>query len=41
LDELDRPALLYLINGENRDFGIDSCPQFIREWIDHETERAA
>jgi hypothetical protein len=41
LDELDRPALLYLINGENRDFGIDPCPQFIREWIDHETERAA
>jgi hypothetical protein len=30
-----------LINGENREFGIISCPNFIREWMDHERERAA
>jgi len=41
LEELDRRALFYLIEGENRDFSIVSCPQFIREWIDHERERAA
>jgi hypothetical protein len=38
---LDRDALLYLLNGENQQFGIISCPNFIREWIDHEKERAA
>jgi hypothetical protein len=41
LEELDRNALLYLIGGENRRFGIISCPSFIREWMDHEKERAA
>ena len=41
LEELDRDALLYLLNGENRRFGIISCPSFIREWIDHEREREA
>ena len=41
LEELDRAALLYLIDGENRDFSIDSCPGFIREWIEHEGGRAA
>ena len=41
LDELDRAALLYLINGENREFGIISCPRFVRDWMDHERERAA
>jgi len=41
LEELDRDALLYLLNGENRQFGIISCPSFIREWIDLEKERAA
>ena len=41
LEELDRDAVLYLLDGENRDFGIISCPNFIREWIDHERERAA
>lgn len=41
LEELDRDALLYLVNGENRRFGIISCPNFIREWMDHERERAA
>jgi hypothetical protein len=41
LEELDREALCYLIEGENRRFGIISCPSFIREWMDHEKERAA
>lgn len=41
LEELDRDALLYLVNGENRRFGIISCPNFIREWMEHERERAA
>ena len=41
LEELDRTALFYLIDGENRQFGIVSCPEFIREWMDHEKQRAA
>jgi hypothetical protein len=41
LDELDRPALSYLISGENRDFGIESCPGFIRDRIEHERGNAA
>lgn len=41
LEELDRPALIYLIDGENRDFGIVSCPSFIHQWMDHERYRAA
>jgi hypothetical protein len=41
LEELDREALSYLIEGENRDFGIISCPNFIREWMEHERYRSA
>jgi hypothetical protein len=41
LEELDRAALFYLIDGENRDFSIVSCPSFIRDWIEHERARAA
>lgn len=41
LEELDRAALFYLINGENRAFSIVSCPDFIREWMEHEKERTA
>ncbi len=41
LGELDRVALFYLMDGENQQFGIVSCPNFIREWMDHERERAA
>ena len=41
LEELDRVALRYLMDGENRQFGIVSCPNFIREWMEHEKERAA
>ena len=41
LQEVDRVALLYLVGGEGRDFGILACPNFIREWMQHEKERAA
>ena len=41
LEELDRDALLYLVQGENRRFGIISCPSMIREWMEHERDRAA
>ena len=41
LEELDRAALLYLIDGENCRFGVISCPSFIREWMDREKQRAA
>ena len=41
LEELDRAALSYLINGENNDCGIVACPSFVREWMEHERERAA
>jgi hypothetical protein len=41
LEELDRKALLYLIGGENQRFGIISCPSFVREWMNHEKQRAA
>ncbi|HKT87527.1 MAG TPA: hypothetical protein VJQ59_03785 [Candidatus Sulfotelmatobacter sp.] len=41
LEELDRDAIAYLIDGEARRFGIISCPNFIREWMEDERERAA
>jgi hypothetical protein len=41
LEELDRAALLYLADGEERDFGIVSCPYFVRDWMNHEKDRAA
>ena len=41
LEELDRAALSYLIDGENCRFALISCPSFIREWMDQEKERAA
>jgi hypothetical protein len=41
LAELDRVALTYLIGGEGRDFGIIGCPNFIREWMQHEKHRLA
>ena len=40
LDELDHAALCYLVSGENREFGIISCPRFVRDRMDHERERA-
>jgi hypothetical protein len=41
LEELDRAALCYLIDGENRTFGLDQCPSFIRDWMERERDRAA
>jgi len=41
LEETDRAALNYLMTGENRDFAISSCPNFIREWMDRERGAAA
>jgi hypothetical protein len=41
LEELDRAALLFLIHGENQQFGIVSCPSFIREWMEHEKQHRA
>jgi hypothetical protein len=42
LGDLDRVALAYLMGGEGRDFGIVACPNFVREWMQHEKDvRAA
>jgi hypothetical protein len=41
LEELDRVALGYLMDGEGRHFGVVACPNFIREWMEHEKERWA
>lgn len=41
LNELDRAALFYLVNGDSRDFTIVSCPNFIQEWMDHEKSKLA
>lgn len=41
LEELDRAALSYLMDGESRKFDIVSCPTFIRDWMQHERPRAA
>jgi hypothetical protein len=41
LEELDHTALFYLVNGENHEFGIVSCPNFIRERMDEESRRSA
>jgi len=40
LEELDHAALFYLVNGENHEFGIVSCPNFIRERMDGESRRS-
>ncbi|MGA7402830.1 MAG: hypothetical protein WCC99_00005 [Candidatus Sulfotelmatobacter sp.] len=41
LEELDHVALMYLARGEGRQFGILACPNFIREWMQHEKEHQA
>jgi len=41
LEELDRAALCFLVEGESRDFGIVSCPDFIRNWIEHQRDSTA
>jgi hypothetical protein len=40
LEELDRDAVYFLIDGDNRRFAIVSCPNFIREWMEHERGQA-
>jgi CxxC motif-containing protein (DUF1111 family) len=39
LEELDQAAVLYLRDGEDRDFGIVGCPAFVREWMEREGAR--
>ena len=41
LEEVDLAAVTYLIDGENRDFGVVSCSVFIRDWMERERNRAA
>jgi hypothetical protein len=41
LEELDRAALTYLVGGEGRHFGILACPNFVREWMQHEKQSEA
>lgn len=41
LEELDRVALMYLAGGEGVEFGIVSCPNFVREWMQHEKQLRA
>jgi hypothetical protein len=41
LQEIDRAALLYLMRGEGYAFDLISCPNFIREWMSHESLRVA
>ena len=41
LEEIDRDALSYLVDGEGRDFGIISCPNSIRQRMENEKRRAA
>jgi len=41
LEEMDRAALLYLMRGEGYAFDLISCPNFIREWMAHESVRIA
>jgi hypothetical protein len=41
LEELDQVALMYLAGGEGRQFGVVACPNFIREWMQHERDRQA
>jgi len=41
LVEVDHAAVQFLMDGEGRDFGIVSCPSFVRECMDHERKRKA
>lgn len=38
LQDLDRGALMYLVRGEGRQFGVLACPNFVREWMQHEKD---
>jgi hypothetical protein len=41
LKEMDHDALRYLVAGEGLYFGIVSCPDLIREWMQLEKESEA
>jgi hypothetical protein len=41
LEELDHVALMYLVDGEGRHFGILACPKFIRTWMQYEKKQQA
>jgi hypothetical protein len=41
LEEVDRVALMYLVGGEGREFGIAGCPNFIRERMQYEKQSRA
>jgi hypothetical protein len=41
LEEIDHPALAYLMAGEAHDFAIAACPDFIRKWMAHERRNQA
>jgi hypothetical protein len=41
LEELDHTAINYLVDGENRRFGVISCPPFVRDWMNRERGSAA
>lgn len=41
LEELDRAAVCYLLEGEGRRFDLASCPAFVREWMEQEKANAA
>jgi len=41
LEEIDRAALFYLMDGANRRFDLISCPNFVCEWMERERASAA
>jgi hypothetical protein len=41
LEELDHTAITYLVDGENRRFGVIACPPFVRDWMNRERGSAA
>jgi hypothetical protein len=41
LEQIDDVALAFLMGGEQRHFGLIACPNFIREWMQYEKDRAA
>jgi len=41
LEEIDRAALFFLMDGADRRFGLISCPDFVSEWMQHERASAA
>lgn len=41
LEKLDRAATLYLLRGEHHRFALVSCPNFVRERMEYERDRAA